>query len=623
VHTDSLQVSIPGYLGGDTIPLTGIASFQAQGSGTVSHPRAEVTLLLKDVVYDTIIAGDLKVHVVLAEQLFNLEAQSLDGSIDLVAALSLDETALFDADLFLRRFDLARFVPVDTGIIWAQVRIRGDLGRPENALLNVTADTVFVRKEQTIVRNAGAIVLELENGILTLDTCNLGINNHLISARGTLPINGETQDLSLDLVTEKITLADVLLMVPDAPSIRGTVQISASVRGTMQKPVINGTLTGEGLGSTFDHIAIDSVNAQLHFQNNHIVADDISGKINQGRFSINGFADITETGIDTMHVVASVRGVDIAHPSVGKAIVSADLSSIARRDSIILSGEIMVDRGTYDVPFNHQTIISLLTRVNQPPPEQTAFVKRTYCDIGVSSSHVIAIKNNIADIGVDADLQIRGYLSRVNIYGTIATARKGTIKYLGKKFDIERAVMQFDDPYKIDPVLDLEASSFVSAEDGEYDIRLYITGTAEKWFLELKSAPPLPEQDIISLLILGRRRPGIPAASSGKNAGLKGAALDYAKDLARGQIERTGERALGLEKLTITGDLLDPRKLGIGVEKKIAPRLTVVYGTGIDSWEFHRIGINYELTDNISIITLHDQENENSSVDLNFQFRAR
>ena len=80
---------------------------------------------------------------------------------------------------------------------------------------------------------------------------------------------------------------------------------------------------------------------------------------------------------------------------------------------------------------------------------------------------------------------------------------------------------------------------------------------------------------------------------------------------------------MGLEKLTITGDLLDPRKLSIGVEKKIARRLTVVYGTGIESWELHKIGVNYEINDNVWISTLHDQENENSSVDLNFRFKAR
>ncbi|UCC11330.1 MAG: translocation/assembly module TamB domain-containing protein [candidate division WOR-3 bacterium] len=623
VQSDSLLVSIPYYFGGDTIPLNGFASFQAQGSGSVYQPQAEITLLLKNVVYDTIVPGDLQVHAVLAQQVLSLNAQSVDGSIDLVAVLRLDETTEFDAELILHRFDLTRFVPLDTGIVSARLSAHSRFDHPENAVVNLTVDTVFVRKEQTVIRNTGTIVLEMNNGILTLDTCNLSINNHLVTARGTVPINKDSQDLSLDLNTEKITVSDVLLMIPDAPHINGTIEINATVRGTVQNPVINGMLIGEHLGFTFDYVVIDSVNALVRFQNSHVVADDISGKINKGRFSIKGFANIAETGIDTMNVTATIRGVDIAHPSVGNGVVSADIRSIARMDSIKLSGEVTLDKGTYDVPFNHQTIINLLTRVNQPPPEQTDFVKRTYCDIGVSSTRSIAIKNNIADIGVDADLQIRGYLSRLNVYGTIATARRGALKYLGKKFDIERAVIQFDDPYKIDPVLDLEATSFVSADDGDYEIRLYITGTAEKWSLRLQSAPPVPEQDIISLLILGRRRPGIPAASAGKNAGLKGAAMDYAMNLARGQIEKTGERALGLDKLTITGDLLDPRKLGIGVEKRIARRLTVVYGTGIESWELRRIGVNYEINDNVWVSTLHDQENENSSVDLNFRFKAR
>jgi len=623
VRTDSLRVSIPYYFGGDTVPLTAFAALDVSGRGTVTELQAEGALFLTCIVYDTLALGDLEVHALLDGQMLDLDARTGDGSLEIAGGLSLDEHAGFNARLLVHHFNLARFLPLDTGIVSGLLFSHGSLNTPENAFVNVVVDTVFIRKEKTEIKNTHALVLTMDNGKISLDTCDLRVNGHLISARGVLPTAVDIPELSLDLTTEKINVSDILLIIPDAPRINGTVQVNASVRGTMQRPVINGNLRGENLGLTVNTIVIDSVNAQLHFQNSHIVADEISGKVNKGRIRINGFADIAETGIDTMNITATIRGVDIAHPSVGNAVVSADLISIARMDSIKLSGEIMLDRGMYDVPFDHQTIINLLTRVNQPPPEQTDFVKRTYCDIGVSSTQGIAIKNNVADIGVDADLQIRGYLSRLNVYGTIATQQKGTLMYLGKKFDIERAVIQFDNPYKIDPVLDLEAASFVTADGEDYDIRLYVSGTAEKWYLELRSTPPLPEQDIISLLLLGRRRPGIPSTVTGKNAGLKGAAMEYALDLARGQIEKTGERTLGLEKLTITGDLLDPRQLAIGVEKKIARRLTVVYGTGIDSWEFHKIGINYELSDNVSISTLHDQENENSSVDLNFRFKAR
>ena len=93
--------------------------------------------------------------------------------------------------------------------------------------------------------------------------------------------------------------------------------------------------------------------------------------------------------------------------------------------------------------------------------------------------------------------------------------------------------------------------------------------------------------------------------------------------LARGTIEKTAEQKLGVEKFTITGDLLKPKQLAIGIEKRFAKKFTLIYGTGIESWELRRAGINYDLTDNLSIFTLHDQENRDSSIDLDIHFKFK
>ncbi|MEO0189472.1 MAG: translocation/assembly module TamB domain-containing protein, partial [candidate division WOR-3 bacterium] len=163
----------------------------------------------------------------------------------------------------------------------------------------------------------------------------------------------------------------------------------------------------------------------------------------------------------------------------------------------------------------------------------------------------------------------------------------------------------------------------VSSRDGDYEITMNLSGTIEKWYLQLSSNPPIPEQDIISLLLIGRRRPGLYLIAEAKDIDLKGAAKDYALGLARGTLERTAEKSLGFEKFTITGDLLEPRQWDIGFEKRISKKIVFIYGTGIESWEMRRIGMNYSINNNISIFTLHDQENMNSSVDLEFNFKIK
>ncbi|MEO0185224.1 MAG: translocation/assembly module TamB domain-containing protein, partial [candidate division WOR-3 bacterium] len=349
----------------------------------------------------------------------------------------------------------------------------------------------------------------------------------------------------------------------------------------------------------------------------------INGKVNNGEFEINGFVQMDKSGIDTVAIKMLLKEIDYVNKEFGSIVISSSMQFSANSSSYVLNGKMTLDQAVYDKPFDLMAITRLLTTANRPAQEQNKILKQISCDMSISTPNSMKIINNIADVSVDADLQIKGPLSRINIYGTVKTSSPGTIKYLGRKFDITNALIEFDNPYQINPALNLEAIHSVSSRDGDYEITMNLSGTIEKWYLQLSSNPPIPEQDIISLLLIGRRRPGLYLIAEAKDIDLKGAAKDYALGLARGTLERTAEKSLGFEKFTITGDLLEPRQWDIGFEKRISKKIVFIYGTGIESWEMRRIGMNYSINNNISIFTLHDQENMNSSVDLEFNFKIK
>ena len=323
-----------------------------------------------------------------------------------------------------------------------------------------------------------------------------------------------------------------------------------------------------------------------------------------------------------MLVTVQLDRVDYKNKDFGTVIFSADLRAGAKNDSLHIVGEVTVEEGTYDAPMKLQTFVNLLTRANRPAPQQPHITKRIYCQIGIEVPDSIIIANNVADLAVRADLQLKGYLARLNAYGTISAISEGTVKYLGRNFTIVDAVIQFDDPYKIDPVIDLTATTTIGTADGEYEIILRLDGTVTTWQLGLSSTPTLPQQDIVSLLLIGQRRPG-EVGSTVKEIDVKGKAKDYALDAVRYGIEKSGERLLGLDRFTITGELDDASSVRIGIEKSITKGFTVLYSTGIESWELHQVGASYDITDHISIFTLYDQENLNTSVDLDFHFNIR
>ena len=249
-------------------------------------------------------------------------------------------------------------------------------------------------------------------------------------------------------------------------------------------------------------------------------------------------------------------------------------------------------------------------------------MNQIYCDVGISAPNDIRIDNKVANLKVSADLQLKGYLADLNVYGSFISVGEGTIEYLSKKFSILHAAVHFDNPYKIDPVIDLTASTSVSAEDGEYEIFMLLEGTVDEWQLQLSSNPPLPEQDIVSLLLVGQRRPGsVAAAVSGVT--LAGRAESYAVDLVRYGIERGAERYLGLDKVKITGASTDTAETELSLEKSIGDKFTLIYSMGLESWEILQLGAKYDVTEKFSIFTLYDQANLNTSVDIDYHFRIR
>jgi translocation and assembly module TamB len=249
-------------------------------------------------------------------------------------------------------------------------------------------------------------------------------------------------------------------------------------------------------------------------------------------------------------------------------------------------------------------------------------MNQIYCDVGISAPNDVRIDNEIADLEVSVDLQLKGYLARLNVYGSITSAGEGTIAYLGKKFSILQAAVHFDNPYKINPVIDLSASTTVSAEDGDYEIFMLLEGTVDQWRLALSSNPPLPEQDIVSLLLIGQRRPGsVSDVVSGGS--LADRAESYAVDLVRYGIERGAERYLGLDKVRISSAASDTTEMELSLEKSIGEKFTLLYSMGLESWEILQIGAKYDMTDKFSIFTLYDQANLNTSVDIDYHFKIR
>jgi hypothetical protein len=622
LYTDGVVFKAPETFGKTTLPMGGTLGLDLAAQGNFHAPRVQGEIFVKDFVYDTLYYGDYNLECQLNDD--SLQFSFRDEKEDLVldAAMILGGVFPCTADLKLRHYALDRYIAPATGYVTARISAEGALAQLIDASGTVRIDTMKLLVEGQPVENRGAINAQLQDRIFHLQSCEVAIAGQNLYANGSMPLEFAAGSMDITASSGQIQLGDIAYLLPRDPAIRGLLRFDLRVQGTPKALDVDGMLSLTDASYKADDISIDSVNGLVRFKNGLATVDRLAGKVNKGRFDIIGFADVSRGLLDTMLLNIKLVRIDYANKDFGYVVCSADLQAGAKKDSLRISGEVVINEAAYTAPMRLQTYVRLLTNANRPAPQQPEIAKRIYCDIGIVVPDSIVIDNNVADLAVKADLQLKGYLARLNAYGTVAALDEGTIHYLGKKFTITNAVIQFDDPYKIDPVIDLTATTTIAAADGDYEIFLLLDGTVTTWQLALNSNPPLPEQDIVSLILIGQRRPGAVGGVA-KELDLKGKVRDYALDMIRHNIEKTTEEVLGLDKFTLTGDLSDPSTMRIGIEKSIVEGFRLHYSTGVESWELYQVGASYDLTNKISVFTLYDQENRNTSVDLEYHLKIK
>ena len=120
-------------------------------------------------------------------------------------------------------------------------------------------------------------------------------------------------------------------------------------------------------------------------------------------------------------------------------------------------------------------------------------------DVRILSSPELTVQTTLAKLSGGVDLRLRGTAARPVLLGRINIA-EGDLKIGGTKYHLERGDITFIDPTRIDPVLDVEATTRVR----DYDITIGLHGTLERLTTTYRSDPPLSSSDIVALLAFGR-----------------------------------------------------------------------------------------------------------------------
>jgi translocation and assembly module TamB len=159
-------------------------------------------------------------------------------------------------------------------------------------------------------------------------------------------------------------------------------------------------------------------------------------------------------------------------------------------------------------------------------------------------------------------------------------------------------------------VVNVEASTTIQ----QYEITLNFTGPASKLTLAYRSDPPLPGNDIVTLLALGQTsQESTLRSATGAQSGTSGASA-LLSEAVSSQVGGRLEKLFGITNLRVDPGLATVGSTGlyqnaaarVTVQQQVTRNLTVTYVSNVGSTQQQVIQVEYNVSRSVSIVALRD-----------------
>jgi hypothetical protein len=350
--------------------------------------------------------------------------------------------------------------------------------------------------------------------------------------------------------------------VPEIQELDGDVALDVDVIGTVAKPFFTGTAdmtinVARSGNTTFP--ALKDFKARANFAQDTLSIEKFSGDLSGGRFTLTGhatFPKLTNANLD-LHLKAD--SVLVTRNDAVTARADADLKVVGPLTSANVTGNVAITNSQFLKNIDLIPIGLPGRPAPQPPSSRTDFSisQRPFrdwkFDVTIKTKDPVLIRGNLATGGATSDLHLAGTGLRPGLQGWVRLDNvEATLPF--SRMDISSGFLYFDPSDSLNPKIDLHGTSIIR----DYTVRVYVYGTLNAPQAIFTSEPPLPQEEIISLLATGTTREEL----TGNNNVLAGRAATllvqqlYRKVFKKGQATQSNSV---FDRLDLDVGTVDPR----------------------------------------------------------------
>ena len=521
--------------------LGGKIVLKSSGSGTFTQPDLVVDAQLENATLRglTLPAGTAppSLHIEIRNGRMVVKGAIAD-IVTIEGEGAVGENMAIDGNVRITVHDIARAVAISpltsslpaAGNLVIDLKLSGRLTPIEALVVEATAPVFNFKFAEHEFTAPAPLRITLRNGRIEFDSFALRHTGSDFAVTGFAEITGDKR-LDVD-VRGRIEAALLQLFMRDVRA-EGHLDVAMNAGGTMTKPTFTGSaelIDAEVKFSGFPQL-IDEINGTLRFRGDRIEIESLRATVGGGTVVAGGF--LTLDGLMPARARITLQGTDVALRAYEGVTIEGNFTLLLSGDveRASLTGDVDVTRALYFRDFDIQkTLLDvILSRTRVAPTTAATWQDRVALRIHLSAADTLAIRNNIAEVTGSADLDVTGTVANPVILGEVTLDEGGSVRIQGVDYRLVRGTIAFQNPFRIDPFLDVTIEGTVSGfgtetESGPYDVTVNLTGTLDRMVPTITSDPPASDITLFSILGLGGLGGGTGTSTG---VGLVGQSLLY------------------------------------------------------------------------------------------------
>jgi translocation and assembly module TamB len=632
LSTDLVGASLPlanfRRIRATNLPLNGQLSFRMKSNGNPLHPQAEGNFRVVDFQFGNEVIGSFGGDLSSDGQTAKLQLNSAmsEGAISGGVTLGLTDPMPIDATVSFKSFNLDPYLITELHLSKfsghssadGEISLKGEVRHPESLVMDANFSRFTVSYGDTHLENSEPIHITSTPNSMQIVSAALKGPDTNAELSGSLEFTGRRR-LSMKL-NGSVDLRLFNGYIPNV-NLAGHGDINTSFEGTLDRPRIIGrvTLSNVSARSPDFPTGLSNMKGDLVFDANRMFFDNLTGEAGGGILTLSGTVNYSDSPL-RYDISAKTDRVRIRYPEGMSWLAAGSLRLAGTMDGGLLTGKVQIQRVSLNGGLESAGV---LTASSSSSSSSSSFLRNLQLDVEATSTPDSRMEWPGAHLEADADLRVRGTAENPIMLGHIHVL-SGELNFHGSKYRVARGDLNFANPFRVDPVINVEASTTIQ----QYEITLNFNGQASKMSLSYRSDPPLPPNDIITLLAVGQTGTDSVLRSGGTTStGFSGASA-LLSEAVSSQLGGRVERLFG-----ITHFRVDPGLTGVGtngsgqnaaarvtVEQQVTPSLTVTYVSNVSSTQQQVIQVEYNVTRSISVVALRDQ-NGTFGIDIKFKKR--